>query len=250
MRMRIQSYICALVCGICFAARASLLRPTVFPKTADDLSFVDRLTLYQQGYEPFESIYDKDGNCISGCAYAAPKLEDELAAMARWNKQAQQDLVEFHGYTQNEAGIITPPATRDYNIPYGNPLGKITCISSPYGPRTLDGKTQMHYAVDFRAVEGTPVYAPAKGTVLKLVSDNKCGMGLVLQHGGGYTTTYCHLSEVLVAKNQAVKFGDFIAKTGNSGSTTGPHLHYGIKKDGNPINPEPFIEPGHVRCGT
>ncbi|MBO4683529.1 MAG: M23 family metallopeptidase [Alphaproteobacteria bacterium] len=250
MRMRIQSYVCALVCGICFAARASLLRPATFPKTVDDLSFVERLMLRQEGYEPFESVYDKDGNCISGCAYAAPRLEDELAAMARWNAIAKKDLVETHGYTQAQDETITPPATRDYNIPYGNPLRNMACITSPYtGSRTLaDGTTSPHYAIDFRASTGTPVYAPANGTVLQIVNDNRCGNGIVLRHGGGYTTVYCHLSEVSVTKDQSVQFGVVIAKTGETGHADGPHLHYAVKLNGNPIDPQLVIEPGHKQC--
>ena len=250
MRMRIQPYVCALVCGVCFAARASLLRPTAFPKTVDDLSFIERLMLRQEGYEPFESVYDKDGNCVSGCAYVAPRLEDELAAMARWNEIAKQDLVEQHGYTQTEDGTIMAPQTRDYNIPYGNPLGQITCITSPYtGNRVLaDGATSPHYAIDFRAALGTPVYAPANGTVLQIINDNTCGKGITLKHSGGYVTVYCHLSEILVVKDQYVQFGTMIAKTGNTGHSEGPHLHYAVKLNGNPINPRPFLETGHVRC--
>ena len=254
MRMRKQSYICALFCAVCFAARASLLRPATFPKTADDLSFVDRLMLYQEGYEPFESIYDKDGNCIAGCAYVAPRLEDELAAMARWNALAKQDLVEQHGYVEQLDGTITPPPApvRDYDIPYGNPLGHMACITSQYGQRMLHDKQEMHYGIDFRAAEKTPVYAPANGTVLDIfdASNGKpCGNGIKLQHGGGYTTTYCHLSKILVAKDQSVQFGTMIAKTGNTGRSDAAHLHYGIQLNNDPINPYPdYLEPSHVRC--
>ena len=75
------------------AVFAGFLAPMEFPKVAADLPFVDRMALNAAGYEPYESEYDENGKCVSGCAYALPNIEDEIAAMERRNAMARQDLV-------------------------------------------------------------------------------------------------------------------------------------------------------------
>jgi murein DD-endopeptidase MepM/ murein hydrolase activator NlpD len=281
--MRLRWYV-LLFSGI-GTAYAGFLQPVSFPKTVDDLSFTDRMALKTAGYEAFESEYDENGNCISGCAYSKPRLEDELEAMERRNALVKQDLVDNHNYTANQDGSVTPPhkpnapvvpdapgtptspptatppaphpktCTKynanfgDNDIPYGNPMGNMACISSPYGPRKLEGKTSVHHGIDFRATIGTPVYAPANGTVAMVFVQNKtCGNGLVIEHSGGYSTKYCHFESVAVSKGEKLSSGCFIGKTGNTGHSTGPHLHYGVLKDGNPVNPVNFIEPSHKMC--
>ena len=273
---------------------AGFLQPTSFPKTIDDLSFTDRIALKTGGYEQFESEYDANGNCISGCSYARPKWEDEVAAMERWNQLSHQELITQHGYTENPDGTLTPPpvtpttpvqvptqphptypsqpsqtvptpsvpapTVADANcadrntsfenrgIPYKNPLGHIVCISSPYGPRDLFGR-KFHYGVDFAAPSGSPVYSPANGTVTMVFIQNpSCGNGVVIEHSSGYSTKYCHFSSVAVKKGDKVAAGCLIGKSGNTGQSTGPHLHYSVLKDGNAVDPVDFIEPGHKRC--
>lgn len=254
--MRIKSILFIVFGCVCVSAQAGFLQPVGFPKTAADLSFVDRIKLKRAGYEPFDTVYDANGNCISGCAYAQPKLEDELAAMQRWDNLVRQELTAApiaeqvpvsHPFPHNCSEFSDAFVNRD--IPFGNPLGVITCITSPYGARTLNGQTQIHHGIDFRASIGTKVYAPANGVVASLVDDSICGKGIVIKHSSGYSTVYCHLGEVLVESGQFVDAGCLIAKTGNTGRTMGPHLHYAVKKNGNSVNPIYFIESGHSICG-
>lgn len=272
--MRIKSILFIVFGCVCASAQAGFLQPVGFPKTAADLSFVDRIKLKRAGYEPFDTVYDANGNCISGCAYAQPKLEDELAAMQRWDNLVRQELTAApiapiapavtavsavpvapiaeqvpvsHPFPHNCSEFSDAFVNRD--IPFGNPLGVITCITSPYGARTLNGQTRIHYGIDFRASIGTNVYAPANGTVASVVNDATCGKGVVITHSYGYSTVYCHLSEILVESGKFVNAGCLIAKTGNTGRSTGPHLHYGVKKNGNSVNPIYFIESGHSICG-
>jgi murein DD-endopeptidase MepM/ murein hydrolase activator NlpD len=274
---------------ICAPALAGFLEPTSFPTVVEDMSFVDRMALRTSGYEQFESEYDADGNCISGCSYSQPKLEDEIAAMERWNALVRQELVDEYEYTENFDGSLTPPSTPiagdttyppidkptefpspgvinnancavrsqsfgDRTIPYGSPLGYVSCISSPYGvARNLFGKTKIHYGIDLRAKTGTPVYAPASGTVTVVMLGNAtCGNGIVIRHANGYSTKYCHFSAVAVTRGQQVLAGCMIGRVGNTGQSTGPHLHYAVYKDGttskHSVNPKNFIEPAHQSC--
>ena len=271
---------------VCTPAIAGFLEPVSFPKVTSDMSFVDRIALQTAGYEQFESEYDANGNCVSGCSYAAPRLEDELAAMERWNELVNQELIDKYNYVANTDGSLVPPDTslessaysppmqfpvqeheqpilRDNssckvrlekfgnsNIPYGSPLGYISCITSPYKvSRNLFGETKIHYGIDLRAKTGTPVYAPASGKVVSIMLNNQtCGNGVIIQHSDGYSTKYCHFSVVSVTRGQNVSSGCMIGRVGNTGRSTGPHLHYSVYKGGNSVNPKNFIEPNYQCC--
>jgi len=263
------------------AVFAGFLVPMEFPKTAADLSFVDRMALNVAGYEPYESEYDENGKCISGCAYVLPNIEEEIAAMERRNAMVRQELVDDYGYTETEDGDLIPPEEdmpwddgdgdfetpfpieykqcavhnpkfKNTNVPSGSPLGYITCVTSNYGvQRKLSWykTTKIHYGIDLAANTGTPIYAPANGTIETVFNMNRtCGNGIIIKHPSGYMTQYCHLSKVSVSRGESVPAGCLIGYTGNTGLSTGPHLHYAVKKDGYAINPRNFIEPGHRMC--
>ena len=271
------------------ATHAGFLAPMEFPKTAADLSFVDRMALNAAGYEPYESEYDENGKCISGCAYVLPNIEEEIAAMERRNAMVRQELMDDYGYTENEDGDLTPPDEymppvsgpdapdapdisetpfpddtqtkkcavhnpkfKNTNLPSGSPLGYITCITSDYGVQrklSWNKTTKIHYGIDLAVNTGTPIYAPANGTIETVFNMNRtCGNGIIIKHPSGYTTQYCHLSKVSVSRGESVSAGCLIGYTGNTGLSTGPHLHYAVKKDGHAVDPKNFIEPGHKMC--
>lgn len=100
---------------------------------------------------------------------------------------------------------------------------------------------QMHNGLDITTNPGTPVYAPGNGQVTNV--GRKGGYGLVVEidHGFGYTTIFAHLSKALVKKGTMVKRGDLIARTGNSGLSSGPHLHYEVHHNGVAQDPMDFF---------
>ena len=100
---------------------------------------------------------------------------------------------------------------------------------------------KKHYGIDFVTNIGTPVYAPGKGKVIFVGRRGGYGLEVEIDHGYGYRTRYAHLSKSLVKKGQHVTRGDLIAKTGNSGLTTGPHLHYEVSHNGVKLNPAQFF---------
>jgi murein DD-endopeptidase MepM/ murein hydrolase activator NlpD len=120
-------------------------------------------------------------------------------------------------------------------------------IAAHFGP-LIDPFThqeRFHNAVDLRAVEGTEILAPADGTVLIAESsyekDQGYGKHILIDHGDGLQTQYAHLSEVLVEKGQSVRQGECIGKIGNTGKSTGPHLHFELLKEDTPLDPEKHI---------
>lgn len=118
------------------------------------------------------------------------------------------------------------------------PLDINLVITSDFGPRRAPtaGASTIHNALDFSAATGTPVYSPADGTVERYVGGG-CGLGLRIRHANGFETMYCHLSQRTVAPGDKVGSGCLIGRVGNTGISTGPHLHYAILLNGEPVDP-------------
>ena len=102
-------------------------------------------------------------------------------------------------------------------------------------------KKRMHTGIDFLANWRTPVHVTGNGKVQFVGYRGGYGLCVQVDHGFGYSTLYAHLSKVLVRKGKKLKRGDIIAKTGNSGLSTGPHLHYEVRHDGKALNPSRFF---------
>lgn len=125
-------------------------------------------------------------------------------------------------------------------IPSGSPLKK-TYITSRYGKRIhpVTKKHSFHSGIDFRAKIGTKVFATADGKIIRCgkAKSKNAGIEVVISHNEEYKTHYLHLSKVLVKKGDIVRKGDVIALSGNTGRSTGPHLHYSIKINEKSIDP-------------
>lgn len=112
-------------------------------------------------------------------------------------------------------------------------------VTSPYGMRyhPILKKRKMHTGVDLRASSGTPIKAAASGTVIISGWMNGYGNTVVIDHGGNTSTLYAHCSSLNVRVGQKVSQGSTIAKVGSTGWSTGPHLHFEVRKNGQPVNP-------------
>lgn len=119
-------------------------------------------------------------------------------------------------------------------------------ISSSFGKREdpINGRMGMHYGLDLGAVEGSRVYAPAPGKVVDAGWNGQYGRFVEIDHGMGVHTRYGHLKEALVETGDKVTYRDKIALVGNSGRSTGAHLHYEVQVDGEPVDPYNFIKAG------
>ena len=99
----------------------------------------------------------------------------------------------------------------------------------------------FHGGMDFTAETGTEVYATGDGRVVKRQSDAwGYGNHIIVNHGHGYTTVYAHLSRFAVSNGAKVKRGQLIGYVGSTGRSTGPHLHYEVRRNNNPLNPAFF----------
>lgn len=128
------------------------------------------------------------------------------------------------------------------------PLTRQPKISSHFNPARRHPVTKRvapHRGVDFALPTGTPIIAPSDGEVVKVAYQaNGAGRYIVLKHGRNYKTVYMHLSKALVKPGQQVKRGERIALSGNTGRSTGPHLHYEFHINDRPVNPMTVKLPG------
>ena len=116
-------------------------------------------------------------------------------------------------------------------------------VTSTFGPRVspFTEKPAWHDGLDIGASPNAPVQAPALGRVVTVTFDSKMGNMVKLDHGYGIETVYGHLAKSLVKEGQRVKRGDVVALVGSTGLSTGPHLHYMVKKNGQALDPTKFI---------
>jgi murein DD-endopeptidase MepM/ murein hydrolase activator NlpD len=116
-------------------------------------------------------------------------------------------------------------------------------VASGYGWRIhpVYKTEKMHTGMDFTAPTGTEIHATGNGVVQKVERFGKgYGNNVIISHGYGYETVYAHMSKFAVRPGQKISRGDLIGYVGNTGTSTGPHLHYEVRKNGNPVNPANF----------
>lgn len=123
-------------------------------------------------------------------------------------------------------------------------------ITSGFGTRTIVGLPTFHNGIDIGAADKSPVVATASGRVTTVGLIGVGGNTIVIDHGGGVTSLYCHLSEFNVKTGDNVGQGQVIGKSGGalgelgSGNSTGPHLHFEVREHGSPVNPINYLSGG------
>lgn len=128
------------------------------------------------------------------------------------------------------------------HLPLGRPVQG--AISSRFGKRKdpINNKNAFHSGIDFHGKSGDKILATADGTVKRIFRNGGYGKYILIDHGNGYTTGFAHLKTYLVKKGERIKRGQVIGLVGNTGRSTGSHLHYEVALDKKPINPYKFME--------
>ena len=162
-------------------------------------------------------------------AYDTPRADtvgDDIAAGVAREVTAVLPTVAAAAPGETSAAAIAMPAHRG--------------VTSDYGWRTdpLSGHARFHGGMDLRYAYGQDVHAAAAGTVTYAGEQGGYGTLVIVQHGNGLETRYAHLSSADVAVGTQVAAGAVIARSGNSGRSTGPHLHFEVRQDGRPVDPQ------------
>jgi len=171
-----------------------------------------------------------DNNISSASQIHTLSILDE-ARVLQENMQKLAEMIREQSDLWESTPIITPVDAEEY------------WFSSGFGWRRnpLTGVKEFHDGLDISAAEGTPIIAPADGRVIKIGHDKYLGNYLQVDHGWGCTTKFGHLSGFQVTSGQEVKRGEVMAFMGNTGFSTGPHLHYQIEVNGKTVNPINYI---------
>lgn len=198
----------------------------------------------------FESMMDENlGKVIAegqGLGLAR-QLRDSIGAYLGDNEKHK---VHLPRYEAAPAQVGYPVALRSMGPggmggfnPYASQLDELDHlphgVSSGFGERThpIFGEKRFHAGVDIPMPEGTPVRAAAEGVVTFAGEQRGYGNVVIVEHADGYTTRYAHNSKLLVEEGQLVGADTLLAESGSTGWTTGPHLHFEVRKDGEPVDP-------------
>jgi len=165
---------------------------------------------------------------------------DSVATLDVVQQQINQLQIDIELRKQRQEGVrnlINDQISLSRSTPKGWPTKG--WLTSYFGMRKspFSGKMVMHEGLDIAANTGTPVIATADGVVSRVKYSPGYGKVLILDHGYGYRTIYAHNSKILVKSGQRIMRGDIVAKVGNTGRSTGSHLHYELLLNGVPIDP-------------
>ncbi len=200
----------------------------------------------------------------------------QVASLAKLSQDAAEkvdrmsDLLRPLGLKTGEGGIfVPPPANASFDtqlgrleemlgrmddlrgtaerLPLGDPKPAGTVRTSTFGVRTdpFLGREALHTGIDFAGAQGTPVRATGEGRVVSAGDQGGYGMAVEVDHGGGVTSRYAHLSRIDVSVGQAIQAGARLGLIGSTGRSTGPHLHYEVRINGEAVNPQRYIDAGH-----
>jgi len=152
---------------------------------------------------------------------------EEISAKKEAQLQAYIRQQSVPGY------VPVPRSAGAYIYPVNGP------VTSSYGYRVhpIRGTTRLHTGMDFGVGYGVPILAADNGVVIHSGWYGGYGNTVILDHGGGFTTLYAHASSLAVSAGQTVKQGQTVSRVGSTGMSTGPHLHFEVRYNGNPINP-------------
>jgi murein DD-endopeptidase MepM/ murein hydrolase activator NlpD len=156
-------------------------------------------------------------------------------------KQAEEDARRAAARRAAElSGVSLPPepgAPGQLAWPVSGP------ITSPFGMRMhpVYGRPILHAGIDIGVPQGTTIGAAADGRVIVAGYEGDCGNMVALDHRGGLSTIYCHMSQIFVGVGQDVQRGQAIGAVGMTGDATGPHLHFQVMQDGHPVDPMSYL---------
>ncbi len=195
---------------------------------------------------PFKTVYASvkpNAESKPTVVAAAPKTEVKAEPYEK-----VIEITDRYGNKREVKVMVTPKAKTEarVSVPAASSAQPVatTAVKAPVernNPPAEADQMQFHKGLDIAVAFGSDVIATAAGTVI--FSGQKGGYGncVIVSHGNGLATLYGHLSQLIAKTNDKVKVGQVIAKSGNSGRSTGPHLHYEVHKNNTPVNPKLFM---------
>ena len=200
----------------------------------------DRTRLAQAREEQAILLADREAALSEKEAILAEVESKKSSAQAVY-EQLEQDAAEIQNLLASAGSSssgVYPTGGGQFAWPAAG------AVTSPYGYRThpIFGDRRLHAGIDIGAPYGAPVVAGGDGTVVYVGAMSGYGNVVVIDHGGGLSTTYNHLSAFHVGSGQSVSRGSQIGAVGCTGYCTGPHLHFEVRVNGSPVDPMPYLQ--------
>ena len=166
---------------------------------------------------------------------AQSKLAELEAAAANAARKQQEANNSFGGSAGGS--VISGNGT------FAHPCPGYTYVSSEFGwrPQPIPGASSNHKGMDFAAPTGTPIYAASSGRVVSASYSGNAGNLIIIDHGNGLQTYYMHCHKMFVRSGETVSKGQNIGLVGNTGNSSGPHLHFQVMSGGTPVNPRNYL---------
>lgn len=195
------------------------------------------------GDTDFTAVFSALGQAVGSEKEWSEVLSDAyVAVFGTQSANGQKDpLVEQTG----ESGEEVPPDAcmrqKVLGFAYAPPLTGALSDTFGYREHPIDATSKFHYGLDIQADEGTVISSFADGTVTAVGDSSVLGKYLTVQHENGFSTLYAHCSRITASSGQQIRLGDPIAEVGQTGQTTGPHLHFEILENTTYLNPIYYV---------
>jgi murein DD-endopeptidase MepM/ murein hydrolase activator NlpD len=203
---------------------------------------IDRIDEFVSKYQNFAALYAEDLNDFITSDWISKDYDSSIISFDRQQKFLENSIINLIKSIENKKKIFR-------SIPVTYPISKNDAqIVSGFGMRNhpILNEPRMHTGIDIKAPVGTVIVATANGKVTLIKEQIGYGYGrpCLIEHKFGYQTFYGHMVRLEVYNNQLVQKGDVIGRVGDTGLSSGPHLHYEVRKNGKPLNPAYFIFEG------
>lgn len=200
--------------------------------------FLDEKNNYEAQMQELKTIEKAKDNATKSLTQKEKEIEDKIGDIDSYNQDLQDQIDKVFQDINNN------PKT-DQNISNGEGFLKpaVGGISSYYGPRVhpITGANGFHTGIDIAAANKSDILASKSGTVVFAGVQSGYGNVVIVDHGGGIQTLYAHCSSLLVSYGQKVSRGQIIAKVGSTGNSTGPHLHFEVRVNGEHKDPMNYL---------
>lgn len=208
---------------------------------------------HQSKMNELNDLESEKSNIIASLTDKENDLEGKIGDLISYNKNLQQELdnifADINNGNNSGPGETTPPEEGGNSGATGDPSTETFLrpgygvVTDSYGPRInpVTGEAGFHTGVDLGDHDGAPVAASKSGVVVYSAWINGYGNTIILDHGGGVQTLYAHNSQLIVSVGQSVSRGQTIARVGSTGMSTGPHIHWEIRINGQHTNPMGYV---------
>lgn len=256
-----QLVCCAVLVGLFFFARGTDAWPLLSERyssllqedfiTAEFSGVVSNIKEY---FIEGNSSFAVNGNRVEPYSQSEISQESDTPEEAEATAEAESEAVTDSSVQGGSPAVQTISLrVNDSAVPLRLEYKKQSNMASPltdgvytsyFGERTdpIEGDEDYHKGIDIAADEGEPIMAVFDGVVASVGEDERSGKYVFLEHGKGVVTLYCHCSEITVKEDEKVKQGDVIALVGSTGYSTGPHLHFEVRMNGESVDPLPLLE--------